>query len=251
MEYWGLFTENVTGMRTKNKMTNQTESINKLITNLGLERGLTENLATAFTHRSYLNENRSRNLVSNERLEFLGDAVLELVATEYLYENYDKPEGQLTALRSALVRGKSISDSAKDLQLFECLSLSAGEKKGSQRAKDLILANTFEALVGAIYLDYGLEKSSFVINKYVLNKIDKIINEKLYIDSKSEFQEKVQEYKKTTPSYRLLDEAGPDHDKKFTCGVYIGEELVATGEGPSKNTAEQDAAEAAIKILFS
>jgi ribonuclease-3 len=220
------------------------------VESLNLEKGVTENLTVAFTHRSFLNENRSQALVSNERLEFLGDAVLELVTTEYLYENFDKPEGQLTSLRSALVRGKSISDSAKSLGLYECLSLSTGEKKGSQRAKDLILANTFESLIGAIYLDYGLEKSEAVIRKYVLNKIDKIIDEKLYIDSKSEFQEKVQENKKTTPSYKLLDESGPDHDKKFTCGVYIGEELIATGEGPSKNTAEQDAASAAIKILF-
>lgn len=205
-------------------------------------------LLNAFVHRSYLNEN---NIVkeSNERLEFLGDAVLELVITEYLFGKYQKNEGELTAIRSALVRGKNLSEIAKDLNLYDCLFLSIGERKSSDKAKSLILANAVEALIGAIYLDLGYEKvKEFIINN-IATKIDVVMEEKLYIDSKSELQEKMQETEKQTPYYRVLKEEGPDHNKKFTSGVYVGEKLVAKGEGSSKNLAEQDAAENALKTV--
>jgi ribonuclease-3 len=206
-------------------------------------------LIKAFVHRSYLNEN---NLAeeSNERLEFLGDAVLELVITEYLFEKFDKNEGELTAIRSALVRGKNLSKIAKELELDDCLFLSIGEKKSSEKAKDLILANTLEAFIGAIYLDLGYDIVRTFIIEHVASKVDFILEEKLYIDSKSELQEKIQETDKVTPHYRVLKEEGPDHNKKFTSGVYVADELIATGDGSSKNAAEQEAARLALQKLY-
>ncbi|MFH1855529.1 MAG: ribonuclease III [bacterium] len=206
-------------------------------------------LNKAFVHRSFLNENNTAN-ESNERLEFLGDAVLELIITEFLYEKYKKNEGELTAIRSALVRGKNLSDIADTLGLYDYLLLSIGEKKSSQKAKSLILANTLEALIGAIYLDQGYETAKQFIIENVASNVDTVLRERLYIDSKSELQEKVQEIHKLTPHYKVIKEKGPDHNKNFTSGVFVGEDLVTEGEGSSKNLAEQDAATKALVKLF-
>jgi len=227
-----------------------TKNIEELEKKTGLKfknKGL---LINAFVHRSYLNEN---NLAqeSNERLEFLGDAVLELVVTEYLFEKYKKNEGELTAIRSALVRGKNLSEIAQELNIFECLFLSIGERKSSEKAKGLILANALEAFIGAIYLDLGYEKVKEFIITNILSKVEKVLEEKLYIDSKSELQERIQEHDKVTPHYRVLKEEGPDHNKKFTSAVFVGEKQIATGEGSSKNAAEQDAATKALEVIGS
>jgi len=206
-------------------------------------------LVRAFVHRSFLNENNVAK-ESNERLEFLGDAVLELIITEFLYEKYKKNEGELTAIRSALVRGKNLSDIADSLGLYDYLLLSIGEKKSSQKARSLILANTLEALIGAIYLDQGYAIAKQFIIDNIAKNVDTVLKEKLYIDSKSELQEKVQEIHKLTPHYKVIKEEGPDHNKNFTSGVYVGEDLISEGDGSSKNSAEQDAATKALVKLF-
>ena len=200
----------------------------------------------AFIHRSYLNENR-RFKEHNERLEFLGDAVLELAVTEYLYRNYPNPEGELTNWRSALVKTETISKTAKEIGLEEHLKLSRGEAKSTGRARQLIMANAFEAVTGAIYMDQGLEGARGFIQKNLLVKLPKIIETKAYIDAKSRFQEVVQDKEGITPNYKVLSEEGPDHAKNFTMGAYIGEKMVGTGTGPSKQTAEQSAAADALK----
>jgi len=207
-------------------------------------------LENAFVHRSYLNENQSFGLESNERLEFLGDAVLELVITEYLFRKFKKSEGELTALRSALVRGKNLSEIAQRLGVSDYLYLSAGEKKGSEKSKSLIYANCLEAIIGAIYLDGGLEAARKFIEKYIAVGVEKVINDRLYLDPKSEFQEKVQEKYKVTPTYKTLQESGPDHNKEFTSGVFINKDMIASGSGSSKNLAEQEAARNALNKLF-
>lgn len=204
-------------------------------------------LRQAFTHRSYLNEHREIKTDHNERLEFLGDAVLELVVTDFLYFNYpEKPEGELTAFRAALVNTVSLSDVAKDLGVNDFLLLSRGEAKDVGRARQYILANTFEAIVGAIYLDGGYKSAARFINDNLLYKIGNIIAQNLWQDAKSFFQEKAQEFTAITPSYEVLKEAGPDHNKKFTVGVYLENELVAEGTGHSKQEAEQEAARLAL-----
>lgn len=204
-------------------------------------------LMQAFTHRSYLNEHRDLTIDHNERLEFLGDAVLELVSTEFLYKAYPKKsEGELTSIRAAVVNTTSISDTAKELGMNEYLLLSRGEAKDTGRARAYILANTFEAVVGAIYLDQGYAGAEFFITKYLLGKIDSIVKENLWQDAKSLFQEKAQERAGVTPSYRTLSEVGPDHQKQFTVGVFLGEKVIARGEGFSKQEAEQNAARAAL-----
>ena len=207
-------------------------------------------LENAFVHRSYLNENPSFELQSNERLEFLGDAVLELVITEYLFRKFQKNEGELTALRSALVRGKNLSEIAQHLGVSDYLYLSAGEKIGSEKSKSLIYANCLEAIIGAIYLDQGLTAAKKFVEKYITVTIKKIIHERLYLDPKSEFQEKVQEKFKITPIYKVIQESGPDHNKEFISGVFIDKNMVASGYGSSKNLAEQDAAQRALDELF-
>lgn len=200
-------------------------------------------LQTAFTHRSFINENRKGSLTHNERLEFLGDAVLELVATHYLYTKYpDKTEGDLTSYRSALVNANTLADVASKLGMNEFLLLSHGESKDVGRARQYILANTMEAFIGALYLDQGYAVTDTFIKKYVLTLIDDIVANKSWLDAKSFFQEKAQEIEGVTPSYTVMKELGPDHDKHFTIGVFIGKEKVATGEGRSKQDAEQDAA---------
>lgn len=200
-------------------------------------------LQTAFTHRSYLNENPSWHLPQNERLEFLGDAVLELAVTRYLYLNYENPEGDLTSYRAALVNSNMLADIASTLRVNDYLLLSRGEAKDVGKARMYILANTFEAIIGALYLDQGYEAAEKFIMRVVVNRMDEVLEQKLYRDAKSYFQEKAQEIAGITPTYQVLKEWGPDHSKSFVVGVYIGEELVAEGEGSSKQAAQQDAAE--------
>jgi ribonuclease-3 len=225
------------------------KSIDQLADKLGVKFDNPEKFRRSFIHRSYLNENRSKDLESNERLEFLGDAVLELVVTEYLFKNFNYPEGELTALRSALVRGQNLSNIAESIGVHNCIFLSEGERKNEGKARSLILANTLEAIIGNIYLENGIEQASKVINEFIIVRLSEIIKNKSYIDSKSALQEKVQETRKITPSYKMLSQDGPDHAKKFTVGVYIQDELIATGEGESKNKAEQQAASEAIEKI--
>ena len=206
-------------------------------------------LTTAFTHRSYLNENRKTIKEHNERLEFLGDAVLELVITSFLFEKYpERPEGELTAFRAALVNTQSISAAATELGMNDYLLLSKGEAKDTGRARQYILANTFEAFIGALYLDQGYDASRTFIAATLFGKIEKIVEERLWQDAKSYFQEKTQEEHSVTPSYELMKEAGPDHDKKFIVAAQIKGEAVAQGEGRSKQEAEQAAARKALEV---
>jgi ribonuclease-3 len=208
--------------------------------------GLTENddnlLNQVFIHRSYVNEHKSENLNSNERLEFLGDAVLELITTEYLYRNFDKSEGELTNWRSALVKGPTLAEVAQELELGKYLKLSKGEEKSGGREKDYLLANTVESLIGYIYLQGGYAKAQLFIHRFILVRLQNILEKNLHIDSKSYFQETAQEVMGVTPTYDVLGEEGPDHKKTFTMGVYLEGELIATGKGTSKQIAEQDAA---------
>lgn len=204
-------------------------------------------LRQALTHRSYLNENRDVTWGHNERLEFLGDAVLELVITDFLYKTYpDKNEGEMTALRSALVKADTLSLVGVDMTLGEYLLLSRGESKDLGRARQYILANAVEAIIGAVYLDQGYEVAQKMIEKYLVPKIDTILREGLAIDAKSKFQAESQEHSGITPVYKTIKETGPDHDKHFTVGVYLKDELAATGEGDSKQVAEQNAAKTAL-----
>ena len=205
-------------------------------------------LRQAFTHRSYLNENPSLALEQNERLEFLGDAVLELAITEYMYKKYpQKTEGEMTGLRAALVNSITLSEVAGELNVGDFLLLSKGEAKSLGKARQYILANAFEALIGAIYLNSGYEETSSFLEKNLFGKIEEVIEKKLWIDAKSLFQEKAQELESATPSYKVLAESGPDHEKVFTMGVFLGDELIAEGKGDSKQEAEQDAARKALK----
>lgn len=206
-------------------------------------------LEQAFTHRSYLNENKDTGREHNERLEFLGDAVLELVITHFLYEKYpDKNEGELTAYRSALVKTETLSSVSESLGFNDFLLLSRGEAKDTGRARQYILANTFESVVGAIYLDQGYDASKKFIYDHITSLIDAILKEGTWIDAKSRFQEKAQEVVGVTPSYRTVKEEGPDHDKHFTVGVFLAKEKVAEGGGKSKQDAEQAAAREAMNL---
>ena len=203
----------------------------------------------AFTHRSYLNENKGLKLEHNERLEFLGDAVLELVVTDFLYKKFpQKNEGELTALRSALVKAETLAVAAETVGMNSYLLLSKGESKDVGRARLYILANTFESVVGAIYLDQGYDVVDKFIADQLFSQIDGIIENKSFIDSKSKFQEMAQEKTGITPSYKLIKEVGPDHNKIFTVAVTIGDEEVTQGEGKSKQEAEQRAAQTALEI---
>lgn len=205
-------------------------------------------LKQAFTHRSYLNENPETDLQHNERLEFLGDAVLELIVTESLYKNYkDKPEGELTMWRAALVNARMLAEVAKELNLGDYLFLSQGEAKEQGKARDYILANAMEAVIGALYLDQGLKVCKKIIEQYVLSKLPHVLEEKLFEDAKSRFQELAQEKTGITPAYTVLKEWGPDHEKHFRVGVSLEKDLVAEGEGTSKQEAEQAAARAALQ----
>ncbi|HEX5744097.1 MAG TPA: ribonuclease III [Candidatus Saccharimonadales bacterium] len=204
-------------------------------------------LVTAFTHRSYLNEHRKTVKEHNERLEFLGDAVLELVVTEHLYANYQEPEGILTNWRSSLVRTESISAAAAKHGFGPLLRLSRGEKRGSERARAQILANSYEAVIGALYLDQGYAAATAFITKSLLSTFEEILSSGSWMDPKSHLQELAQGQDIITPVYRVLSEEGPDHDKTFKVGVYVGDKLRGQGEGPSKQMAQQKAAEAALK----
>ena len=205
-------------------------------------------LKQAFIHRSYINENPSTGLSHNERLEFLGDAVLELVVTDFLYKKYPGyTEGELTALRSSLVNAIIVSETAVKVGMNDFLLLSKGEAKDNGKARQYILANTFEAYVGAAYLDQGYGVVEKFIAKYLLPEIEEIVSKKLWRDAKSLVQEKAQEFVNVTPAYKVLHETGPDHDKHFTVGITFGGELIAEGKGKSKQEAEQKAAEAALK----
>ncbi len=206
-------------------------------------------LRQAFTHRSYINENSSGKFNHNERLEFLGDAVLELVITEHLYNQYpESTEGEMTSFRAALVNAIMLSEVAKELSLDDFLLLSKGEAKDVGRARQYILANTFEALVGAIYLDQGYQTVFSFLEKSVFPKIKEVIEKKLWIDAKSLFQEKAQELMGVTPTYRVLSESGPDHAKRFVIGVYLNEKIIAEAEGDSKQEAEENSARRALKL---
>lgn len=207
-----------------------------------------ELLEQAFVHRSYLNENRDFHLQHNERLEFLGDAVLELVVTEHLYQQYpDKPEGELTAWRAALVNTKMLSSIGHGLGLNDYLMLSHGEAKEEGKARDYILANTVEAFIGALYLDRGLQNAEKFITMYILSKLPEVLKGELFLDAKSHFQELAQERVAITPTYAVLKEWGPDHAKNFRIGVYLEKELAAEGEGSSKQEAEENAAKNALE----
>jgi len=205
-------------------------------------------LKQAFTHRSYINENPGMSICHNERLEFLGDAVLELIVTDFLYKKYPSyTEGELTSVRSALVNAIIISEIASDVGMNDYLLLSKGEAKDYGKARVYILANTYEALVGAMYLDQGYDVTNKFIAKTLLPKTEEIVNKKLWRDAKSLVQEKAQKFVSVTPMYKVLHEAGPDHDKHFTVGIYFGGDLIAEGKGKSKQEAEQKAAEEALK----
>ena len=203
-------------------------------------------LVVALTHRSYVNEHKAVH-EHNERLEFLGDAVLELVSSDYLYRNYDYPEGVMTAIRAALVRTESIGDAGKELGYEPLVRLSRGEKQGSERAHDVILADCFEAVIGAIYLDQGYESAREFIAKHILVKTDMVIEEGLWRDPKSYVQELAQKVDGITPVYKTLKEEGPDHDKLFTVGLYVGGSLTGTGIGHSKQEAQTAAAREGVK----
>lgn len=206
-----------------------------------------ELLKQAFIHSSYVNEANSKDLESNERLEFLGDAILEMASTVFLYNKFPAlPEGELTALRSALVRGNNLAEVSLKLGLGEHLFLSKGEEISGGRTKKYILANVAEALIGAIFLDQGYQISADFITKHILSNADILFEQGLHIDSKSKFQEKSQEIENCTPEYKLIQELGPDHDKVFEMGVYLNEKLIATGKGSSKQKAEQEAAKAGL-----
>ncbi len=205
-------------------------------------------LKQAFTHRSFLNENRGSGLEHNERLEFLGDAVLELVITDHLYQKYpSKPEGELTAFRSALVNAITLSDSASKIGVNDFLLLSKGEAKDTGRARQYILANTFEAIIGAIYVDQGYDKSKEFIASQLFALVDNMVSKGLWIDAKSRFQELAQEKVGITPVYKTIKEMGPDHNKQFTVGLYLAADLVIEGSGKSKQEAEQEAARRALE----
>lgn len=214
---------------------------------LGFEFSDINLLIDAFTHRSYMNEHKKSARVHNERLEFLGDAVLELVVTDHLYRSYDEPEGILTSWRSALVRTESIGEAGAALGYEPLLRLSRGEKRGSDRARQQILANAFEALIGAIYLEKGYDVAAEFIAKNILSKLEGILETESWRDPKSHLQEVSQSVDGMTPQYRVIEEVGPDHEKIFTLGVYVGNELMGTGTGHSKQIAQQQAATAALQ----
>lgn len=204
-------------------------------------------LRQAVVHRSYLNEHSDFPLDHNERLEFLGDAVLELIVTEHLYDSYDNPEGELTNWRAALVNANMLAEIGDLIHLEKCLHLSRGEAKdGGSKARQYILANAVEALIGAIHLDGGYEKAKQFVHEFIIVRLPYILEHKLYMDPKSRFQEEAQARVNITPTYKVHKETGPDHKKQFVIGVYLGADLVAEGEGTSKQEAQTDAAEKGI-----
>ncbi len=228
-----------------------TKDLAKLQKRLGVKFKNENFLRQALVHRSYLNEHPDFDIGHNERLEFLGDAVLEIVVTEFLYLHFtNTPEGDLTNWRASLVNAKMLYEVAGELGLEDCLYLSKGESRDkNKKSRQFILANAVEAVIGAIYLDQGLAVAKKLILKNVVSRLDDILRNQSYLDPKSHFQEKAQEQKGVTPHYQILDEEGPDHAKTFTVGLYIGEEMIATGKGSSKQEAQVDAAGKGIKKM--
>ncbi len=223
------------------------KEITKLEKILGVKFDNLDLLTQAVVHRSYLNEHPDFHLDHNERLEFLGDAVLELAVTEYLYKHYPNPEGELTNWRASLVNGVAMAEIGQTLGIEPFMFLSKGESQDkNSKARQFILANAMEAIIGAIYLDQGMESATKFIQRNILSKLKEIIDKKLYIDAKSFFQEKAQEKLSVTPSYKVISSTGPDHDKIFKVGVYLNDDLVATGTGSSKQEAQTDAAKNAL-----
>jgi ribonuclease-3 len=216
---------------------------------IGLKFKKAEYLKQAVVHRSYINEHPNFELGHNERLEFLGDAVLEIVVTEHLFRSFpETPEGDLTNWRASLVNSKMLATVANEIELESLLYLSKGESKDvNSKARQYILANAVEALIGAIYLDQGIKAASRFVHEHMLSKLDNILSKQLYLDPKSRFQEKSQETSKTTPHYKVLMESGPDHAKTFEVGLYLDNELIAKGRGTSKQDAQVKAAKAGLK----
>lgn len=222
------------------------EKLSKLEAKIGFEFKNKDLLLQALTHRSYLNENPKWHLDHNERLEFLGDAVLELIVTDYLYNNYPNPEGEMTNWRAALVNAVILSQISNEFDLNDFVLLSRGEAKDTGRARQYILANAIEALIGSIYLDQGYEPSKKFITRFVLKELPNIIEKRLYRDSKSLFQEEAQDRVGITPTYEVLEEWGPDHARNFKIGVFLEKEIAGSGSGPSKQEAQQEAARDAL-----
>ncbi|MEX0651856.1 MAG: ribonuclease III [Candidatus Paceibacterota bacterium] len=225
------------------------KSIKEFEKRLGVSFNDSNVLRQAFTHRSYINEHKEGGLEHNERLEFLGDAVLELAVTDFLYKKYpERTEGELTAFRAALVNTNSLSEASTLLEVNDFLLLSKGESQDTGRARQYILANTFESIVGALYLDQGYDASEKFIADNLFGLIDEIVSKRLWQDSKSLFQEKAQENASVTPRYELIEEKGPDHDREFVIGVFLNKDMVATGKGRAKQEAEQEAAKNALEV---
>lgn len=225
------------------------KDFSKLEKIIGIKFNNPDLLKQAVVHRSYLNEHPDFELGHNERLEFLGDAVLEIAVTEFLFQNYpDTPEGDLTNWRASLVNSKMLALVANEISLEKYLYLSRGESKDcNSKARQYILANAVEAVIGAIYLDQGIKPSVKFVKKFMLSKLDNILSNKLFMDPKSRFQEKAQEIYKLTPHYKVMKESGPDHDKLFEVGLYLGDKMISKGKGTSKQEAQVDAAEKGIK----
>ena len=225
------------------------EDLSELEQTLGVTFQEKDTLRQALVHRSYLNEHPDFPLGHNERLEFLGDAVLELVVTKHLYENYENPEGELTNWRAALVNSEMLSSLCQELDVEPYLHLSRGEAKDkNSKARKYILADAFEAIIGAIYVDAGWDESKKFVDDRVLSPLPRVLEQGLYIDPKSRFQEAAQEHVGITPSYKVLSEEGPDHQKTFEVGVFLGKDKVATGKGTSKHEAQVAAATAGIEL---
>jgi len=226
-----------------------TKDLTPLMDTLGATFADEDLLRQALVHRSYLNENPRFGLEHNERLEFLGDAVLELVVTDHLYHTYDLPEGEMTNLRAAIVRGEMLSRVAQELHLDDYLLLSRGERKDTGKARQYILANAVEAVIGALYLDQGYEAAQQLIAKAIVTKLPEVIDQGLHIDSKSKFQEVAQQKFRVTPTYQVVQEEGMDHAKHFVVGVFVGKKKMGEGSGSSKQEAQQKAAQAALAHL--
>jgi ribonuclease-3 len=231
------------------KTTRRSKMSEELAKKLKIKFNDIELLQRALTHRSYLNENRSVNK-SNERLEFLGDAVLELIISDFLYRKYpNRPEGDLTSFRSAIVRTESLAEASRELGYGKYLRMAKGEEESGGRDKDYILANTFEAVLGAIYIDQGYDACQKLVSKILISKIDNIVKNRLDIDGKTKIQEVAQSKFGKTPTYEVLNEHGPDHNKKFVVGVKIGNKIIGKGEGGSKQKAEEAAATKGLKYI--
>ncbi|MEO5927161.1 MAG: ribonuclease III [Patescibacteria group bacterium] len=229
-------------------MTNLEQNLGLLEERLGHHFAEKKYLIEAMTHRSYLNEHSDFEYTHNERLEFLGDAVLELIVTEHLYKNFANPEGELTNWRAALVNAKTLAGIASQLKFEEFLLLSKGEARdANSKARMYILANAIEAIIGSIYMDGGMPAAGKFIHAYILSHLPFILKNELYIDPKSKFQETAQEMLGVTPSYKVLEETGPDHNKEFTVGVFLEKEMVAVGRGTSKQEAQVAAAQAGLE----